>query len=260
MTDQMARIEGFPSAEINPSGFTLHLPPTANDLVYNEFALSLGLIAIGLIVDSSGSVLRKRAISFLLERMALNQFVRQQSYYINAERTAATILDGLCKRGMLGRWNAPMRQFNRSGPTTKGYYLTPLGRTELEKLMLELPPEYQRPLRQTVDNIESAYTAGEQADAEDQPMAPEPLPFSDEELLRRLEARQDRIKPLTDSYDTKIAESAACDQMMDDLRSKFEQDMLTCEAMKAEAIKVAMEYQKNIRFILMEAQDDRPAV
>lgn len=129
----------LPEAPVKPS---LALEPLrVIGLGNNGTALTHALCAISANLDHDGGVLRKLAISTIIDELDLNGFCEVHPQYNVPNKAAAVIIRGLVKLGWVSRWMYPCR--NGSSPTTKGYLITPAGRDRLRGMRDLMPDPIQ---------------------------------------------------------------------------------------------------------------------
>jgi hypothetical protein len=116
--------------------------------------LNKGFIILCMGMNKDGSIERQTAINLLVQEMNLLEFVKLTNNYNNPLKTSGIIIQGLNKKGLITRWSHPQRKKNRIRETTKGYLLTPLGKSKIEIIKFKLTEEVKNKLFTSVKPIE----------------------------------------------------------------------------------------------------------
>lgn len=182
----------------------LTLETKLTDISDSPLALKKSLLAVAIGIDKvTGHVLRKTAMDLLVQELKLDAFVREHPDYHSAVKAAAVLVQGLCNKSYLSRWSCPQRKQARVRETTKGYILTPLGRSQIEMLRLKLAPTLLSRLfkPETVVALDLV---------EDEPEAAP----SDEGDMSRLQTLLNQMRERNDSIVT-------CGRLMEDCRQSI---------------------------------------
>jgi DNA-binding PadR family transcriptional regulator len=247
VTDGIYKTSGIPKAN---SEFSLVLTNNLEGVILESpQALQKGLVAVGTCLDSHGQVLRTEAIQHLIREMNLEDFVEDNSYYKNTTRTATTIIAGLCKHGLFTRWMSPMRTHNRTGPTTKGYIITPHGRKLLADLLSTLPPVYQEKLNLVLQKLNNEpVNAAIEVD------------FSDPKVIQKLHENTEKIDRLTKDHECAINQASECDVVIAELKRKIEKEIAEYQDLKTAHLQDAKKIQEQIAGILIGENNDRTTI
>lgn len=115
----------------------------------NSLAMRNGLLAICYGMSTNDhAVLRKEAIQIIIQELGLVEFVKNNINYADPVKAATAIINGLTDNGYISRWHYPQQKgkTKRVRDTTKGYLLTPVGRTFLDQHKENLPESVKNKL------------------------------------------------------------------------------------------------------------------
>jgi len=177
---------------------TLKLPLVTGPLGESSLALNCGIVALALVFDNNCQVLRDRAIQKLVDELELADYVKHTNLYSYSSRAATSIIRGMAHKSWVARWNCPMRKDNRSRATTKGYFLTNLGKEKIKQLKSEMHPSVLLKVEENERKWNGKPVIDEFADTEQGVK----ITITQDELLKVLAVNAKQVEPLISKLET----------------------------------------------------------
>jgi len=132
---------------------SLALPPETRDIIRAKEVANLALCALVPEMESNGQILRKKATAVLIEKLELENFVKQNPEFTDKFRAVTIVIQNIFRRGYISRWNCPLRKTTQSRITTKGYIVTSTGLQKYLELNSQ-PSKEEQPRTIKIEKLE----------------------------------------------------------------------------------------------------------